>query len=374
MLLSRGRTAYCGAAASAPAHFEALGHDVPPLTNVAEHLLDLVNADFADAASVDAVLDAWVQPALPGGPPVKGARAPPRPAQMGVMLRRQARLLRRDPVLFLVRAVALFSGNLYFAIVYVQARHRHQDQVQNRMMAALWLLVYPTEVSVLVAYATNAEMASVRTEVRNGLVDAGPYLFAKALLELPLMVILAVCAMGVPAFLILDFGNFWTSMLVWTLHQYACETTAAACACFRHPLVAMAAYMTVWYCDLLYCGIWVARKDIVWPLKAFYYVSPTTYGMRQLVWSDLSHGHYDECDNYNDDQYCFCGDDREKRCDGESVLRNLHKLFPLIHPKNTVAVDAAKLLAIAVAYKAAQVVLFHRSCRVAPLTTATKRA
>jgi hypothetical protein len=164
-------------------------------------------------------------------------------------------------------------------------------------------------------------------------------------------------------------------MVVWALHQYACETTAACCACLGHPLLAMAAYMTIWYCDLLYCGVWVPRDDMVWPLRAFHYLSPTTYGLRQLVWSDLSYGHYDKCDNYPSDQYCFCGDDVDARCDGESVLRNLHKLFALFHPKDTLAVDSLKLIGIAVLYKATQAALFMHSCHGATaIEPAKKRA
>lgn len=232
-----------------------------------------------------------------------------------------------------------------------------------------------TQVSVLVAYATNMEMGYVRTEVTNGLLRAGPYLLSKALLEIPLMILLAFAALGVPGFLVLDFGNFGSSMVVWALHQYACETTAACCACLGHPLLAMAAYMTIWYCDLLYCGVWVPRDDMVWPLRAFHYLSPTTYGLRQLVWSDLSYGHYDKCDNYPSDQYCFCGDDVDARCDGESVLRNLHKLFALFHPKDTLAVDSLKLIGIAALYKATQAALFMHSCHGATaIEPAKKRA
>ncbi|KAH8084400.1 ATPase [Aureococcus anophagefferens] len=292
LLLSKGRTAYCGPADACLAHFEALGHAVPPHTSVAEFLLDAVNADFTDDA------------------------------KLAVCLRRQCLLIRRDPILLVVRAVALFAGNLYFSIVYIQARRRHQDQ---------------------------------------------------ALLEIPLMILLAFAALGVPGFLVLDFGNFGSSMVVWALHQYACETTAACCACLGHPLLAMAAYMTIWYCDLLYCGVWVPRDDMVWPLRAFHYLSPTTYGLRQLVWSDLSYGHYDKCDNYPSDQYCFCGDDVDARCDGESVLRNLHKLFALFHPKDTLAVDSLKLIGIAVLYKATQAALFMHSCHGATAVEPAKK-
>ena len=59
MLLSSGRCAFLGEASHATAHFEALGHALPELTNPADFMLDLVNADFVDRVEVDRLLDAW---------------------------------------------------------------------------------------------------------------------------------------------------------------------------------------------------------------------------------------------------------------------------------------------------------------------------
>ena len=87
LLLSKGRTAYCGPADACLAHFEALGHAVPPHTSVAEFLLDAVNADFTDDAKVDAILDAWAPVEEDRGPAkVDGDAAPPPPAQLAVCL------------------------------------------------------------------------------------------------------------------------------------------------------------------------------------------------------------------------------------------------------------------------------------------------
>ena len=52
MLLSRGRVAFFGTAERSLSYFTELGYPVPGLMNPADHLLDLVNSDFAEKAQV----------------------------------------------------------------------------------------------------------------------------------------------------------------------------------------------------------------------------------------------------------------------------------------------------------------------------------
>lgn len=70
MLLSLGRVAYCGKAASMGEYFESIGSPPPPDTNVAEFALDLVNKDFTPLESVVAILDRWAER---GGAPYGGS-------------------------------------------------------------------------------------------------------------------------------------------------------------------------------------------------------------------------------------------------------------------------------------------------------------
>ncbi|KAK4546592.1 hypothetical protein LTR36_001809 [Oleoguttula mirabilis] len=60
LLLSQGKTCYCGDRTKIPDHFAALGMGLPPMTNPAEHLLDLTNADFSDGqARIERIVNHW---------------------------------------------------------------------------------------------------------------------------------------------------------------------------------------------------------------------------------------------------------------------------------------------------------------------------
>lgn len=64
LLLSQGRTIYNGSIASVQTHFASLGHEMPLYTNPAEHLLQLINTDFASNQAkakqeLDSIIAAW---------------------------------------------------------------------------------------------------------------------------------------------------------------------------------------------------------------------------------------------------------------------------------------------------------------------------
>ena len=52
LLLSGGKTCYFGAVADVPAYFDSIGHTLPPNTNPAEFILDLVSCDFTGSTQV----------------------------------------------------------------------------------------------------------------------------------------------------------------------------------------------------------------------------------------------------------------------------------------------------------------------------------
>ena len=121
MLLSKGREAFVGNANAASAYFDSIGHILPPTTNPAEHLLDVVNADFSSSEEVDKMLD---------------------------MLRRYATLVMRDPILYAGRFVGFLIVNCVFGIVYIAARdYTHKIKLATSCGSMLgllvrWILVY----------------------------------------------------------------------------------------------------------------------------------------------------------------------------------------------------------------------------------------
>jgi len=288
MLLSEGRVAFSGRADAAVAHFEGLGHALPPLTNPADWLLDLVNADFADAAAVARLLDAWAaarrDEALDGGAAGvddEWGVEPTLAKQLVPQLRRQAWLLSRD-VLLWVRACCFLVGNLYFAVVYIKARDRRQDQILSRMWLNVWYVAVPSMVTCLLVFALNFESRLVRTEAANGMVSPTAYLVARSLLEIPIVVVFTLFALGIPAFAVAKYhaedNRFLTTSFVWLCQAYCWDAYAAAAAvAFESPLIGVAVFIGCWFSGFLYGGFLIPIEDIVWPLRALHSVwKPTT--------------------------------------------------------------------------------------------------
>jgi len=68
ILLTKGKPAYAGSADGCLSYFQNIGHEMPPFTNPAEHVIDIVSVDNrseeAEAAAqlrVDGITDAWRQ-------------------------------------------------------------------------------------------------------------------------------------------------------------------------------------------------------------------------------------------------------------------------------------------------------------------------
>ena len=125
LILSKGRTAYLGQAAELMAYAASLGKPVPPGVSTAEHMLDLVNPDFASDASVDAVIHAWQEKAPPRLLPLAARSLPTEPvratltAQLWWLIDRHFfKLLPRDPMLVVIisalGAVDIIWNGIYY--------------------------------------------------------------------------------------------------------------------------------------------------------------------------------------------------------------------------------------------------------------------
>lgn len=165
MLLSRGRIAYCGGAADVPRYLESINHPLPAYTNPAEYLLDIVNMDFSDEAHVELILKEWgklgdpghqerIQTLLANCNQTNSLTKPTPPNssvqvessrmniihQTMIMLRRHFQLSYRDPMIYTGRMLLFFISTLFFAIVYIDARFRTQDQALNREWFINWCI------------------------------------------------------------------------------------------------------------------------------------------------------------------------------------------------------------------------------------------
>ena len=198
------------------AHFAKLSHMLPPNTNPAEFLLDIINAEFVDPQEVQKVIDAWAGANILHGEAASGSvlaelsTAPENKGLVGqiskparelyFVLTRQVCIIFRDPMLYLGRAIMFLLTGVLIAIFYIKDRSLDQSHVIGRFWTAGWFLSVPSLFGVVAVYAFNEEFKSIRTEVKNGMFSARSYLLSTLLMQLPMMPFLGICAVGVSGF------------------------------------------------------------------------------------------------------------------------------------------------------------------------------
>ena len=143
---------------------------------------------------------------------------------------------------------------------------------------------------VVAVYAMNEEFKSVKKEIKNGMVSPYSYVLAKTILEIPIMFAFALCALGVQAYLIMNFApeGFGMMILIWAVSIYCWEAISEALAVsFENPLMGMMNFMSIWFSAFLYGGFLIPGEDMIWPLKIFFYIMPIKYTVRAMVYTDF---------------------------------------------------------------------------------------
>ena len=247
MLLSSGRTAYRGPALEVVDYFGAIGFPIAEDKNPAEFMLDQVNREFVDPAQVDRILDRWSEAegagkhALRGGggegaaptpPPQLSARGVFRTGcctQSGVLLRRHGTMVAKDPMLYAGRCLMYMISCTFFAIIYWYSRDRKQSQVLFRTFLLMWHVGVPTSMGVIAVFAFNTEFRAISREYKNGMVRPLAYILASTVLQIPLMFVMAVCALGVSGYAIGSWyaPNFFLMVLTFTTVLWGYENIAA---------------------------------------------------------------------------------------------------------------------------------------------------
>jgi hypothetical protein len=381
MVLAGGRTAFFGSAESLPTHLNEIGKPVPMSTNPAEHVLDICNADFTSKKEVDEVLDAYASKALQVARPAPGSveAAAPKSSffgQVAILLKRHGKLVYRDPMLYGARCGMFLMATVFFAVVYVKARDRVQDQVLNRMFVAMWYAGVPANLGVIAVFALNFEFHAIKDEVKDGMYSPGAYVIAHTLLQIPLMFVMAVFALGVSAYAITDFTPemFPQMILIFAMQLWAFECIAQAHSLMPNPLVGMLGFLNIWFTSFLFAGVLLPEEDVVWPLRAFVYVLPFRWGLSAMV-----HTEYIKAPDYSGAESCtpgvgvcgpkgfYCPGDKSGglQCfgtTGAEVLDSIQVSYNAFSSTDTVGRDLFYMICIAVVFKVAFVIGLFRSC------------
>ena len=365
MILSRGRIAYQNTPHNSINYLNDLGKEVPENYNPAEYFLDLVNSDFETMENVNMILDSWdngnnlhddsnTSTTVNELEPVSLIDSETSPPEYWLtnnikyMIKRHAYLAYKDPIIYLSRALIFFITNIYFSLVYLQSRHRHQDQILNRMWLTVWFIGVPANMGVVTVYACNAEYNSIIKEVKNGMVTPLSYLISKTILEIPIMFLFGIVALGESAYGISNYyaPHMMIMVSIWSLSIYCWEAIAQVMALsFKNPLLGMMQFMGVWFSGFLYGGFLIPGEDMVWPFKLFYYILPLKYTIRSMVYTEFIDSKYDSCDkNRYEDEICFGKE-------GKEVLENLNQIYPLFSSDNTLMVDLLVIFGLTVLFK-----------------------
>lgn len=313
MILSQGRTAFFGSPKGSVDYFNEIGHPVPELSNPAEHLLDVVNAEFTSESQVTEVLDRWGESGgltkkyssdlLSNLDDVKVSEIVQResdtlskPVEMMHVLRRQGHIAFTDPMIYLGRAVGFLMACTFFAVIYVESRERVQDQVLNRLWLSMWFAGVPTSMGVVAVYAYAEEFALVKKEVKNGMYSLSSYLIASFLLQMPAMFTLAVFAIGIPGFAIGNMyaPNFGSIIALYTVLYFSYECIARCMSVtFPNPLLGMLAYLNTWFTSFLFAGVMIPKDEVIWPFRTFVYILPLNWSVKTVAYLDAIDATYE---------------------------------------------------------------------------------
>lgn len=303
MLLSSGRTAYRGPAKGVTDYFSKIGYPVDPGKNPAEFMLDQVNREFVDPDKVDNILDLWEAAERKGVYPVRPAPDGMLVLKKGnafrtgfvnqsmTLLSRQGKLVAKDPMLYVGRCIVYIMSMLFFSIIYVSSRERNQRQVLFRTFLIMWHVGLPSSFGVIAVFAFNTEFHAITREFKNGMLRPLAYICATTLLQIPLMVVMAICALGPSAY---GVGNWYgpnfpvmvltLTTILWGYENLACLFSVQS----KNPLMGMLNYMQSWFMSFLFCGVMVAEDDVIWPFRVFCSILPLKWGLATMGWIEFS--------------------------------------------------------------------------------------
>lgn len=367
MLLSKGKVAYLGPAAQTERYFANIGYPVCENCAIAEHMLNIVNSEFSDPKQVDEILDKYVPSASKtentGPLPDMSKRGTSFFSQTMTLMKRHLLITYRDPTVYVGRMIMFLVACVFFAVIYIACRHRDQDQVFSRMWLVIWFLAVPTCLGVVATYVANEEFVAIKREVKNGMLHPMSYLVANSIIQIPFMVILALFALGIPAFAMVNWyaPTFIQTIMMYALTLWSFEAAAQLFSVlFENPLVGMLCYMMLWFAGFLFSGVMIRESDVIWPFRAFGYITCLKWAIKNIVYLDFIDAHWKGAvTDVTAPSGFSCGS--SPLCFGRTgyeVLSSLHNSYDAIEADDKLVKNAMVLLAIAAGYKLIHFILF----------------
>eukprot|EP00961_Rhodomonas_salina_P263591 3562368-Rhodomonas_salina.1 len=254
----------------------------------------------------------------------------------------------------------------FFSIIYIEARERAQDQVLYRMFLCMWCIGVPSSLGVVAVYAFNAEFFAIKREVKDGMYSPIAYLTANTILQIPLMFILSVSAIGVGSYGISNFygPNFGQMMVLIAASLWAFECMAQALSVlFKNPLLGMLTFMNMWFAAFLFAGVMVPIDNVIWPFRLLAYVLPLRWTLSSMMTIEFKDTTYSGAVPANNELGYTCPEFKDVTCygiTGNQVLSSLGESYKSFGREDNVTRDIGIILAIAGVWKLAFCVMLWR--------------
>ncbi|QKX61298.1 uncharacterized protein TRUGW13939_08446 [Talaromyces rugulosus] len=239
LLLSGGQTCYSGPVASIESYFGDIGFEIPAYTNPAEHLLDLVSADFhGDSGETRQIQQAWSQAANNDSTLSKinkPIQNPDRQQQKNLILSAEELVSRRpglisitfsllhrswiksyrDVVAYGIRILMYMGLAIMMGTVWLRLS-TSQESIQPFVNAIFFGSAFMSFMAVAYVPAFLEDRATFIKERANGMYGATPFIIANFLIGLPFLFLISVL-FSIVSYWLSNFQPTATAFFTWVM-------------------------------------------------------------------------------------------------------------------------------------------------------------
>ncbi|EME43270.1 ABC transporter-like protein [Dothistroma septosporum NZE10] len=338
MLLSKGRPCYFGFASFLEDYFNEIGMPIPHLTNPAEHMLDITNADFGtdiDQARLDTIFARWKQShqaqALDSdiaelfGEDVKTPFVPHAPfaSQVITLLHRAFIKSYRDLVAYWIRVVMYMGLSIMMGTVWLRLSP-HQDHIQPFINAIFFGSAFMSFMAVAYVPAFLEDRSMFVKERANGLYGPTAFLISNFLIALPYLFLISIL-FSVFSYWMINLRPTGGAFFVWVMWLFldliAAESLVVlVTSLFPNFVVALA---LIAFAN----GLWMSVGGFLVSLPVlnvfwkyvFHYIDYQAYVFQGMMVNEFGGSRNYDCDLNNGTCFCMYQSALQSECKIEGI-------------------------------------------------------
>jgi len=381
LLMRKGEVVYFGPCKAADDFFEKMGYKLPPKTNIADFMLDVLDINSLDSEKLAEIQDQtnylMQDRQKLRNKNISTLEVRPKPSLLKQTLSNvhwQALQIRRDPMLYKSRFIALNIVSIFFGLVYWKTRNRVQTQVIPRLWLQLWFIAVPTMKCAILVFGHSIEVLDFSRKLHNGVIHPLPFFVAR-FLQLPMMFFNAIAALTIGAFFMCSWNpEKYVTIVVFhamllTCFEFLAELYSAVAS---EASVGLLLFLVTWIMNFLFSGVIVEDDNVVWPIKIFTYILPMRYALQSMAYSEFVDS------TFEGTLPCNVTTERESTCypggykcttgacfgkTGPQVLDSLHYIFFIISPDTDVSRNALYLILFLVIIKTLYIIIVLRKVK-----------